>query len=343
MSELIKVDPKEYGLEENQAQTIEQAFLPKIQERDGYAAIYGSLITKEINLQTEKEARELRLKLVKVRTGIAEIHKTQKAFFLAAGRFVDAWKNKEIAPIEQMEENLSKIEMYSENIRREKIAKLEAERKELVMKFSEVVPIGLGTMDISVFDSYLTGLELAYNARIKAEQEAEAERLRLIEVEKENARLKAIEDERIRLENERLKAEAEKRERAIEAERKKQAELIAKERAEAEAKQRAIEEEARKAAALAEAERKRLQDEIAAKEAAEAAAKAEIDRKEKERIEDEKKAAKAPDKTKLLKWVNEVSMPELKLGTPEGIGVAQTIDEKFAAFKRWAQNLIETL
>ena len=32
MNELMKIDPKEYGLEQNQVLTIEQAFAPKIAE-----------------------------------------------------------------------------------------------------------------------------------------------------------------------------------------------------------------------------------------------------------------------------------------------------------------------
>lgn len=174
-----KINPKEYGLEEVQVETIEQAFLPKISERDGYAQIYEQLITKELTPKLCAEAKELRLKLVKTRTGIADIHKTQKAFFLAAGRFVDAWKNKETLPIEQMEENLSNIEKHFERIESEKIAQLESDRIDEISKYSEVIPSGLGYMNEQVYKTYLTGCIVAHEARIKAEQEAEAERLRL--------------------------------------------------------------------------------------------------------------------------------------------------------------------
>jgi len=132
----------------------------------------------------------------------------------------------------------------------------EAEQKEIrtqqriekVSKFNpELNRFEFENMSNEMFDLFLSGLEKNYLDSIKAEQEAEAERLRLIEVEKENARLKAIEDERIRQENERLKKEAEAKEKAlaaerakVEAERKaeaeKQAAILAKERAEAEKK-----------------------------------------------------------------------------------------------------------
>ena len=133
-TELVKVDPKEFGLEVEQVSTIEQAFLPKIQEREALVAIYDQLITSELTPELSKQAKEVRLKLVKVRTGIAEIHKTQKAFFLAAGRFVDAWKNKETLPVEQMEERLSEIENYYINLEKARIEKLQIERLEMVKK-----------------------------------------------------------------------------------------------------------------------------------------------------------------------------------------------------------------
>jgi hypothetical protein len=364
-TELVKIDPKEFGLEEVQVATIEQAFMPKIAERDGYAQIYEQIITKELTPELCAEARELRLKLVKTRTGIAEIHKTQKAFFLAAGKFVDAWKNKETAPVEQMEEKLSEIEKYFENIEKERIAKLEAERTEEISLYSEVVPGGLGTMDETVYQNYLTGVKVAYDARIKAKQEAEAERLRLIEVEKENARLKAIEDERIRKENERLKAEAEAKEKEIEAERKRQADLLAKqkaeadekariekekqdailakERAEAKAKQKAIEEAARIEREKSEAERKRLENELRAKQEAERKAKEEKEMKEAMRIAAEKEAAKAPDIEKLKKMVDSITITIPELTDATSIAVSNVINAKFEAFKNWAKNQIETI
>lgn len=364
-TELVKIDPKEFGLEESSVATIEQAFLPKIAERDGYAQIYEQLITKELTVELCSEARELRLKLVKTRTGIADIHKTQKAFFLAAGKFVDAWKNKETLPVEQMEENLTKIEKHFENIEKERIVKLTEERLSLVQQYTDYPASGLGVMDDGVFNSYLVGLKVAHEAKLKAEQEAEAERLRIIEVEKENARLKAIEDEKIRLENERLKAEAEKREKEIEAERKKQADLLAKqnaeaeekarierekqdailakERAEAKAKQDAIEEAARIEREKAEAERKRLEQQIAEQKEIERKLKEDADRKEAERIASEKKAAKAPDKDKLVKMVDSITIEIPELSDATSIAVSNVINAKFDSFKVWAKSQISAI
>lgn len=202
--ELAKVDPKEFGLEVEQVSTIEQAFLPKIQEREALIEIYEQLITSELTPELCRQAKEVRLKLVKVRTGISDIHKTQKAFFLSAGRFVDAWKNKETLPVEQMEEKLSEIENYYVNIERAKKAQLQAERLLEVSKYTEHPANALGDMETQVYEAYLQGLKVAHNVKIEAEAKAEAERLAAIETER-------LEQIRIKEENARLQKEAEEK------------------------------------------------------------------------------------------------------------------------------------
>ena len=89
--EIVKVNPAEFGLKESEVQPIESAFMPKIVEREALREMYENIIGQELTPALCVEAKALRLKLVKVRTGIADIHRTQKAFFLAAGRFCDAW------------------------------------------------------------------------------------------------------------------------------------------------------------------------------------------------------------------------------------------------------------
>ena len=185
-TELIKIDPKEYGLEVEQVSTIEQAFLPKIQEREALVAIYDQLIVSELTPELCKQAKEVRLRLVKVRTGISDIHKTQKAFFLAAGRFVDAWKNKETLPVEQMEEKLSEIENYYINIEKSRKAQLQSERQLEVSKYTDYPASALGDMESQVYEAYLQGLKVAYEAKIEAEKQAEITRLKAIVIESIN-------------------------------------------------------------------------------------------------------------------------------------------------------------
>jgi len=334
-TELSKVDPKEFGLEVAQVATIEQAFLPKIQEREALVAIYEQLMKSELTPELAKQAKEVRLKLVKVRTGIADIHKTQKAFFLSAGRFVDAWKNKETLPVEQMEAKCFEIEDYFPRLERERIAKLEIERAEIVKQYTDFPATDLGSMADEVFNSYLTGCKVAYEARIEAErlkvERLEAERLAEIE------RQKAIEEENVR-----LKAESEQKEKELaaerakaEAERKAIEEQARKELEEAVAKFKAEQEKARIAAEKAAEEKAKIEAELKAKadaEAAELKAKQEAEKAAKLEAE---KTAKAPRKEKLTKWVQSFEIPNF-----EDDDVAREIATKFYSFKKWAENEI---
>lgn len=176
-TDLKKLDPKDFGLEESSVATIEQAFQPKIIERDALVSSYDALITQELTTELCTDAHTLRLKLVKVRTGIADIHKTQKAFFLAAGRFVDAWKNKETLPIEQMEEKLSDIEKHFERIEAKRIADLELSRTAQLSQFTDIFLNGLGLLTDASFAIYLSGAKVAYDARVAVEAKAEEDRV----------------------------------------------------------------------------------------------------------------------------------------------------------------------
>jgi len=337
--EIVKLDPKQFGIEESKASVVEQSFLPKVVERDGLISVYENLLTKEINQATCIEAGNLRKKLVKVRTGIADIHKTEKAFYLASGRYVDALKNKHTLPIEQMEEKLAEIEKYYENIEKQRISDLQAEREALLTPYEveNVQQLALGIMAESVWVAFLAGTKSAYEKKIEDAR---------IESERMAAELKA-EQERIeaqRIENERLKSEAAEKEKALQAERaaaeseRKRLEDIAKaEKGKAEAILRQEREEAARLAKiqadkLAEekAAAKKLADELQARKDAEAKA-------ESERLAAEKKAAKAPVKEKLR-----IAIHTLNLQLPES-ELSADIMAKFNGFKSWATSQIDAL
>ena len=271
-NEIEKIDPKEFGLDESNVLTIEQAFMPKIVERDGLKIIYEELILGDITPQLSVEAGTLRKKLVKVRTGIAEIHKSQKAYFLAAGRYVDAWKNKETLPIEQMEEKLSEIEKYAERMEAERLLKLRTERNEKLIVYGfDVATIDSAQMTEQSFELFLNGVKIAYEQKIEAEKKAEEERIAKEKAESE-------ERERIRIENERLKKEAEAKEKQLQ-----------EERAKAEAEKKAIEEKARKEKEEAELKAKKEREEQEKILKAEREAKEKLEKEIKEKAEAEAK------------------------------------------------------
>lgn len=313
-TQLVIVDPKEFNLDNAKAETIASAFTPKLVEREAYAQQYAELITQELSPELSKKASELRKKLVKVRTGIAEIHKTEKAFYLAGGRFVDALKNKYILSVEQMEEKLEEIENYYINIEKQRIEALRLERlaQLLPLGYVEDSRINLGDIDETIYNSIKLGLETKRAEEEKAAKEAEE--LRLAELAKDkaenerrlliapyaqfdtsNSDLRNMTDEvftalltslqtakkeyeaeqaKIREENERLRKEAESAELQAKQEREASEKKLAEERAKAEAERKAIEEKARKEAQEAAEKQAKLEAELQAKKDAEAKAEA---------------------------------------------------------------------
>lgn len=303
-AEIVKLDPKEFGIEPKQALEL-MTNLPTIkQEREALIVRFNEVSKMDIeNPETAKLAREVRLAIRDNRTkGIMDWHKKSKEVFLRGGQFVDAIKNQEISINERMESLLSDVEKYADNIEKARIEKLQEERISLISPYIEdTTSLQLASMEEDVFEAYLSTKKKNYEDRIEAEKEAEKQR-----IEKELAEEKAREEQR--LENERLKAEAEKREKEIEAERKKSeqvqkekdrivAEENAKIKAQAEKREKEIEDERKKLAEI-QAEKDRVLAEENAKREAELEAerkrlKAESDKKEAEqnaKLEAERKA-----------------------------------------------------
>jgi len=342
MTNLIKVNPTEFGLSEEIAQNITKDLAQILSERQILSAQFSEVIMLDIDdPATAKRAAELR-KLVKAnRTkGIENWHKVNKEFYLRGGQFVDAIKRKEVAENERMEEVLEQIEKRQEILEKERLAKLQTLRVSLLTEYVEnAEQMALSTMQDDVWDAF-------YNAKKKEfEERKEAERLaEIARIEKEKA--EEAERERIRLENERLKAEAEAREKEIAAERKKQEESLAQQRRIAEEAERKAKAEADKLKREAE-EKLKAEQEAKAKIEAELKAKKEAEeRAEKERLAAEEKArkdaeklAKAPIKKQLHIWVASFTLPEIALENQTKTEIAA----KFESFKDWATKQVENI
>ena len=227
--ELVKIDPKEFGLNDETARNIQQQFQPMLDKMVELEDEFNEVMNLPVDApETARRAKEVRLKYVKVRTGTAEIHRAQKAFYLNGGRFVDGWKNAQLFASQGKEQKLEEKEKYFENLEKQRIEALQQERVEQISRYvDDAEHLQLGEMQQDVFDAYLTAKRNAYNDRIAAEKKAEEDRIK-----KEQA--EAAEQERIRKENIRLQKEAKAREKALEAERAK-----------AEAERKAAEEKAR--------------------------------------------------------------------------------------------------
>jgi len=252
---------EEFGLEKTQVKSIEEAFLPKVEERQALEKVYKNILSKELSPETAKEARDARLIAVKIKSGFADIHKTQKQFSLAYGKLCDSWKNKETLPVQQMIDVLLEIEKHEERQKEKAKKELQENRvKEITPYLEDAEYRDFGTMDQDVWKSFFNQKKTEYLEKIAAEKKDEEER-----IAKEKA--EAEEKKRIAAENEKLRLEAEKTAK-IQAEKDKKA------------KEEKVKEEARHAAEIKKLEDK-AKSEQAEKDKLIAEKKAEEEEKEK--------------------------------------------------------------
>jgi colicin import membrane protein len=353
MSNIVQIDPKEFGLEESKASEIAAQFKPMLDKMVELEKEYNEIIALPIDQDAVVKAKALRLKYVKVRTGTAEIHKKQKEFYLSGGRFVDGWKNAQLFASQGIEDKLESIEKHYENLEKERIANLRAEREAIAIPFGvDVNTVSLGLMTEEVWNNFIAGAKQSYEIKVAAEKKAEEDRLeqerkervyrdRLNEIaplrqfmeEGEGITIESsdedcsvlfhsllqrkanyeAEQERIRIENERLKKEAEAKQAELDK-AKAESDRIQKEAdAKAEAARKEADRIANEKIAAAKAESDRIAAELKAKQDEEDRKAKEAADAEKARLTAEKKAAAAPDKTKLLAFAELIS----KLETPE--------------------------
>lgn len=205
--EIVKVEaPKELATE--QVNAVKEAFRGNFDAMGELEPRYKALTDIKLVEPTReqcKEARTVRLALVKTRTGTATTHKKLKAEALVFGRYLDGMKRAQLIACEKRESDLLEIEKHSENIEKERIVKLQASREDLLQKLEIVtMPANLGSMEESVWDIYYDGVYQDFKRRKVAERQAEEDRIAKEEddrkerdrVHKENEKLKADEEER---------------------------------------------------------------------------------------------------------------------------------------------------
>ena len=358
MTEIVKLNPTEFGLTESKASEIAAQFKPMLDKMVELEAEYNAIIENtDHSIELSAKAKELRLKYVKVRTGTAEIHKKQKDFYLSGGRFVDGWKNAQIFASKGIEETLENIEKYFERAEAERIERLGARRN------SELQVLGmgnsdanmLGTMSDEIWGNYIEGVKISLQRRLDAERQAEIERLAAIEKEKEEKAKALAETRRLLAENARI-AEEQRVERDKQAEALRLAnEKAQKERLLVEAQRKA---EQDKADALLEQQRKDMEKQ---RQLAQQKLKAEKDKSDKlaaelkakaleeaNRIANEqteaRRLAAAPDKEKLLTWLHDIKGVEsVKLSAENAKECADKIQGAFESFYQESIKLINNL
>lgn len=288
-------------LNESKANQIEATFLPMIEMLKSFEEEYQNVVSSAecgVDKEVTKKARDLRLKIKKVRVEAEKARKAEKEQYLRAGKAIDGVNNILKFAVEEKENKLSEIENYFEIQEKERLKKLQEERVALVSEFLEDAhERDLSSMEEDVFKAFYESKKQAYLDNIEAEKKAEEER----KAKEEAERLERI---RIEEENARLKAEAEARE----AELKKEREKAEKERQEALAKEEAIrkEQQAKEEQAKKEREEIEHQNRLALEKEQEKARKAKeeaerLQRVERERIEAEAKAKYDAEQAELNK------------------------------------------
>lgn len=337
----LEVNPKDFGIEEKQANDL-LGHLPLIlEERMPLIADFQTVTSMDINdPQAAKLARVARLAIRDNRTkGIEVWRKSKKEWFLRGGQFIDATAKIRIEENLYMEEQLEAIEKHAENQERIRLDALEQERLEKLEPFKDFVPFGANIRNISDedFEKLLNGSKLQFDAkvaadkaaeeaRIAAEKKAEADRREAQRIENEARIEREKQAEAQRIENAKLKAEAEAREAAIELERKAAREAAAKIEAQRQAELQVERDKQAKLAAELAAKLKAEAEAKQAREAAELAAKKEAD-----------KLAKAPIKKQIAAWIESMELPHIDLDNE----LVKQIKARFEDYKNWCAKLNE--
>ena len=319
---------KEFGLEENKAKEIEALYFPMIKAINEFEPDFNKIVSQEPSIELMPIARELRLKIAKMRVLADKARKGAKEEFLRANKAIQGAYNTFEYAVKSKEEKLLAIEKYAENLELERIAKLQKQRLSEIIQFVDenaILP-ELGNMSEEVWNGFLIGTKKTYNDKIKAEKEAErqrieaeeAERQRIAEIERENKRLAEEVKEKERLAQiERKKREEEEKLRIKKENKEKQ--RLAKIEAEKE-KQRQIEKQKQAEILRKEKqEKEKIEKELRERKEAEILA-------EKKIKEAENKLKNAPDKEKLNKLAKDLELFELPiLSNVDGIKILENV------------------
>ena len=325
----LVLNASSYGIEDSKAKQLEAVFIPMVEKFKELEDQYNEVLAnKEITEEVCFDAKTVRNKYVKVRTGTDVVHKIAKEKLLIESRAVDGLRNiVKYASIDH-ENSLLEVEKHFERIEAERLEKVREERNSILEKFN--VNPGVGDpalMPDDVWIHYIKSVEFDYKAQIEAEKKAEVERIADEKAEKERQRLAKIEhDKRNKIERERLAK--------VETERKEREKNEAKERTEYEAKLKKEREE-----------KERIQKELQAKAEAEQLELIRIKDEEKAKAEEARKLALAPEKERLEKWVNDMKIMDIisdKMSKESAL-IASNIIDKFDSFKNWAKSEIDKI
>ncbi len=300
----LSIVVRESGLEETQAKTILDSFTGFFKEAQKWEEEAKKIKVTDITQVAKMDrAREGRLALKKIRVEADNTRKLLKEKSLREGKAIDGIANVIKALIVPVEQYLEAQEKFKERIEEEEKKQLILNRQVKLSVYiteEELSAYNLGELSEDAFNNILSTSKFAHDAKLKAEKEAEDERI--MQLEKREAEI-----EKQRLENIKLKKEADKAKEIADIEAEKNAKIIA---------------DAKKKEDEANAKQIELEKKIKDKELAELKVKQEKEAKEKADKEAKEKAEReaklAPEKDKLFAWAERIKSIE----SPEGLSKA---------------------
>ena len=165
---------------------VEEAFLPLILRMNELDKEFAEVIKMEDGKEAVKASTELASKYKKLRTDTGKEHTKQKAYYLAGGRYVDKWKNQQLALSETKECELNEKKMFFINQEKAKLQAIKESRIEVLnsIGYTEQVD-GLEILTDDVFNAMVEGFKL----KAQAELDRQAKELRLQEEADEKVKL----------------------------------------------------------------------------------------------------------------------------------------------------------
>jgi len=291
-NQVVKLDAPELSLiEDSKAAKIKATFEPLVIMLEGFEESYNEVIKEAqeaITLDVTAKAKRLRLDIGKVRIQTAKLKDSEKKEYQRAANAIQGVHNVIVWAVADKESKLKEIEEHFANLETERLSSLQLERVNLLSQYvPDAQERNLSSMEYDVWEAYLAAKKQSYADLLKAERQAEADRLAEIEAERKYRLRMEAENEKLRLEaaeNERIaKIEADKREKEYharevaakkEADRQEYEEKLRNDQARKENEARAAkekeEQEARLLAAKAELDKRQaIEAKLAAKEQAE--------------------------------------------------------------------------
>jgi hypothetical protein len=171
----------------NLAESIAANFVPFMGE---ITELTDKLKGLKLGVKEDAEiAKRVNIDLGKIRSRKDDVKKTQKEYYLKVGKFIDSLANVNEGLIAMGQLEAQEHSKYFERLEADRIAKLKEDRNAKMSQYSQVEIPNLELLPDEVFDMMLANYKVAHEAKIKAEQEAEAKRLEDERIEKEREAL----------------------------------------------------------------------------------------------------------------------------------------------------------